>query len=76
MKNEETETGRWLHKVDPLHECQKPSEYDAPPGSTWQCDDCGKVWTIHRVEGMQELNEWRAGYDWGWNVTPREDEEK
>lgn len=45
----------WVVKV---HVCFPPvgvSIYDAGPGSVWQCDDCGYLWTL------DDLMHWKKG---------------
>jgi ribosomal protein L37AE/L43A len=53
----------WLNKVTEAHECPTPEadesrENNAGVGSTWKCDECGKVWEMIWLGQM--LAQWKA----------------
>jgi hypothetical protein len=37
----------WLKKIAPPHRCRFPvGDYDAQPGSIWECEDCSRQWKL------------------------------
>lgn len=48
----------WLNKIPPNHDCDLPEVDEADAGSTWQCDDCGKVYRL--LKDRFYCKEWDA----------------